>query len=110
MRQRVVGVPQAIDQLAYLLRTTGIVAGDIAEPPVANARHLFQQIRLEVDHPVAPAVSGFGFAGMQLIGIHGNDGMDGGNVLRSAIAKAFGTGFNGADTKGLVGVRLKGVA
>lgn len=47
---------------------------------------------------------------MQLIGIHGHNGMDGCDVLRPAIAKAFGTGFNSADTEGLVGVGLKGVA
>ncbi|KXB43730.1 hypothetical protein HMPREF0208_02482 [Citrobacter koseri] len=46
---------------------------------------------------------------MQLIGIHGDNGVNGGNVLRAAIAEAFGAGFNCADTEGFVGVRFESV-
>ncbi len=102
-------MPQTVNQPADLLRTLRVVASDVAEPPVTQAGHLFQQVGFDVDHPVAPAAFGRRFTGVDLVRIHGDDGFFRGEVLCSAIAKAFGTGFNSADTEGFVGVGLKGV-
>ena len=103
-------MPQAVDQRTNLTRAARIVTRDVVKPPVTHASHLFQQIGLQIDHPVAPAVGGFGLAGMQLIRIHRHDRVGRGNVLRAAIAKALGTGFYRANTERFVGVWLKGVA
>jgi hypothetical protein len=75
---------------------------------VTKACHLFQQIGVDIDHPVTPATFG-GLAGVDLVRIHGDDGFFRREVLGTAIAKAFRTGLDGADAKGFVGVRLKGV-
>jgi hypothetical protein len=85
------------------------MTGHVAEPPVPEAGHLFQQIGFDIDHPVAPAALGGGFAGVDLVRVHGNDGFLRREMLAAAIAKAFGTGFNRADAEGFMGVRLKGV-
>ena len=77
------------------------------EPPVTNPGDLFQKIGLKVDHPVAPAVGGFGFTGVQFIGVHGGNGVGRRYVLRATIAKTLGTGFNRANAESFMGVRLK---
>ncbi len=109
MRQRVVRMPQAVNQLADLQRALRVVAGDVAKPPVTQAGHLFQQVGFDIDHPVAPAVFSGGFSGVDLVRVHGDNGFLGGEVLGTAIAEAFGAGFNGANAEGFVRVRLKGV-
>ncbi|MNV31077.1 hypothetical protein D3C71_1223680 [compost metagenome] len=86
------------------------MARDVAKPPVANASDVFEQVGIEIHHPVAPAVVGCGFAGVQLVRIHGDNRMDGSDVLGAAIAKALGTGFDCADPEGFVGMWFKGVA
>ena len=53
------------------------MTGHVAEPPVSEAGHLFQQIGFDIDHPVAPAALGGGFAGMNLVRVHGDDGFMG---------------------------------
>ena len=85
------------------------MTGHVAEPPVSEAGHLFQQIGFDIDHPVAPAAFGGGFAGMDLVRVHGDDGFFRREMLGTAIAKAFGTCFNRADPEGFMGVQLKGV-
>ena len=108
--QRIVAMPQAINQLANLSGTQGILADHLAEPPVAHPGDGFQTVRLQINHPVAPAVSGFRFAGMQLVGIHGDNGVRGGDMLAAAVAKAFSALLNHADAEGFVGMGFKGVA
>ena len=76
---------------------------------MADPSDLFQKIGLKINHPIAPAIGGFGLAGVQLIGIHGYDGMGGGHVLRAAITKTFGSGFYRANAECFMCVRLKGV-
>ena len=46
---------------------------------------------------------------MDLVRVHGHDGFFRGKMLGTAIAEAFGTGFDGADTEGFMSVRLEGV-
>ena len=75
LRQRIVSVPQAVNQLADLPGALWLLAHDLTEPPVANAGEGFQPIRLQINHPVAPAFGGFRLAGMELIRIHGDDGI-----------------------------------
>ena len=77
---------------------------------MAFAGHLFQRIRVEINHPIAPAVGGFRLAGVQLIGVHGDDRVDRSHVLAAPIAKTLGAELDRADTKGFMGVRFKGVA
>ncbi|CCK16034.1 hypothetical protein BN136_2044 [Cronobacter universalis NCTC 9529] len=73
------------------------------------AGELRQRLGLQIDHPVAPALPGRRFAGVQLIGVHGDQRIDRRHMLRAAVAKALGAEFNRADAKGFVGVRLKSV-
>ena len=47
---------------------------------------------------------------MQLVGIHGDNGVRGGDMLAAAVAKAFSALFNHADAEGFVGMGFKGVA
>ena len=103
-------MPQAIDKIADLPGAQRILANHLAEPPVAFAGHLFQRIRVEINHPIAPAVGGFRLAGVQLIGVHGDDRVDRSHVLAAPIAKTLGAELDRADTKGFMGVRFKGVA
>lgn len=70
---------------------------------------LLQKRGVEINHPVAPAVGGFSLAGVQLIGIHGHDGMGRCHVLGATIAKTLGAGFDRANAKRFVGMRLKRV-
>ncbi len=85
------------------------MARDVIKPPVTQAGDLFQQVWFDVDHPVAPAAFGGGFPCVDLVRVHGHDGFFRGKMLGTAIAEAFGTGFDGADTEGFMSVRLKGV-
>ena len=102
-------MPQAIDQLANLPGTQRIVARHVAKPPVVHAGYRFQQLRFKIDHPVTPAVIRCRFAGVEFVRVHGDHGINVGDMLGTAIAKALGTGFDRADAKSLVGVWLKGV-
>ena len=102
-------MPQGMDLTTDLQRSLRVVACGVGKPPVANAGDALKQTGVEINHPVTPAVGGFCFAGMQLVRIHGDDGVGGRDVLRTTIAKALGPGFNHADTKRFVGMGFKGV-
>lgn len=47
---------------------------------------------------------------MQLVGIHGDNGVGGGDVLTAAVAKALGALLNHANAESFVGMGFKGVA
>ena len=66
-------MPKAVNQLANLLRAQRVVAGHVAKPPVAKAGDFFQQVGFDIDHPVAPAAFGGGFARVDLVRVHGHD-------------------------------------
>ena len=87
-----------------------IVAFNIIKPPLSDARDLLQQSRFDVDHSVAPAAVGFGFARVKFVRVHGHKRIYRRDMIGTAITKALGSPFNGADAEGFMGMRFESKA
>ena len=108
--QRVVGVvPQGIEQGGDLPALRGVVHRGLGKPGQRAAAHFGQYVALQVDHAVAPALTGVGAAGVQFVLVHEHHRAGASQVLAALVAEAFDAPFHRADAKRVVGVRRKGM-
>ena len=108
--QRLVRLPQAVEQCVYASRAGDVVTHGIAELPTAFPGNGLDDVGVDVRHAIAPTAFGFGTPGVQHIGVHHHQRIRWRQVLAAAITEPLHAGFDRAQAIGFVGMRLEGVA